>query len=401
MDPSTAPSRSSSAPSPQTPSIESPLQLPLVRQMLCDPTVSIRVRQNDARWRDENRISLVLAGFNPFAGEVYVPGRSGVASWLADPTASARDFNLGDRFILDLLFAVHDYLHVWSTRLIDVLAPSIGFGGPIGRDNFDDYVFAQLVSEAAATVGLDYWYLATVELDEVLPIGSLVRGGLTTPYHERDLAEYRRFHPALEVQTPRFFEALCDFYCSGVFVGFDAGDIVRSPRLMEWMKKEVGYGEQQRIIARRWFAYLSSDPIELTEAELAAPIDTTAPARRALVTAVGEALWAKVKERDVRPIPPRGLTPPTSPPDRIDFRYRTLDSVDPERVAAHPYGDDFQALSIQTVTRLDFELAQPLIGRHLRTIAEKRDPQLLAALTRGLPRLGAEPDLPRDLLFVG
>src|SRR5262245_45264774 len=221
----------------ETLSPESPLRLPLVRQMLGDRTVQVRARAVDARWRDRGRLRSVPSGFNPLVGDVFIPRHSGLEAWLREPTASARGFNGNDRMIEDLLFAVHDYLHVWSARLIRELQPALGFGAvPVTRANFDDYVFCHLVTEAAATVGLDYWYLGTLELGDVLPIGSRYRGGLTTPYHERDLPEYRRFHPKLEVQSPEFFGTLCTFYCSGKFPGFDADDVVRSPLLMAWMR---------------------------------------------------------------------------------------------------------------------------------------------------------------------
>jgi hypothetical protein len=157
---------------------ESPLKIPLVRQMLGDGTVALRPRAVDSRWRDRGRMMRVAPGFNPFVGAVFIPRSGGLEQWLAAPQRSARRFNADDRMFYDLLFAVHDYLHVWSTRLIQCLAPELGFGtAPVTRDNFDDYVFCQMLSEAAATVGLDYWYLSTVELDEVVPIGSTIRMG--------------------------------------------------------------------------------------------------------------------------------------------------------------------------------------------------------------------------------
>src|SRR5688572_16545693 len=103
-----------------------------------------------------------------------------------------------------------------------------------------------LLSEAAATVGVDYWWLCAVELGELLPIGTRVRGGLTTSYHERDRSEYRRFYPELEVQSLAFFGDLCAFHCNGEFVGFDGDDLARSPLLLAWLTQELRYGERQR-----------------------------------------------------------------------------------------------------------------------------------------------------------
>src|SRR5262245_44518388 len=93
--------------------LESPLRLPLVRQLPSDSTVTIQVRPVDARWRDRGRLPRLSAGFNPFLGTIFVSKHSGLEAWLREPNASARRFNREDWMLGDLLFAVHDYLHVW------------------------------------------------------------------------------------------------------------------------------------------------------------------------------------------------------------------------------------------------------------------------------------------------
>jgi hypothetical protein len=385
----------------ETLSPESPLRLPLVRQMLGDRTVAIKTRAVDARWRDRGKLTRVPSGFNPLLGTVYVPRHSGVEAWLREPSSSARPFNHHDRMLNDLLFAVHDYLHVWSARLIRELRPDLGFGAaPVTRANFDDYIFCHLVTEAAATVGLDYWYLCTVDLAEVLPIGSVLRGGVTTPYHERDLPEYRRFHPDLDVQSPGFFESLCKFYCSGEFVGFAASDLLHSPLLMAWLQKEVVYGKTQRENARLWFAYLSADAIEIEQRSAGAPIDTSSPARAELMREVGAALWSKVKHDDMLELAQGDVEPPASPERRRpDFRFHNANCVEDEVLLAHGHGPDFESLVSQVVARHDFAAFDHGLDPMLPILLEKRDPRLLGAL-RGQPRLDGC-DEPRDVMVLG
>jgi hypothetical protein len=184
---------------------ESLLRIALVRQMLEDRRFRLQPRAIDRTWQYERAIPMSVVGFNPFNGTIYYGARSFLARWLREPHASARLHNEGDYLVRELLFAVHDYLHAWSVALIRELAPELGYGStPIIREQIDRLAFCHLLTEAVATCGLDYWYLSTLELDDVVPIGSLTTG-LTISYHERFLPEYRRFHPEFRVQDPEFF----------------------------------------------------------------------------------------------------------------------------------------------------------------------------------------------------
>ena len=99
---------------------------------------------------------VTLAGFNPFLRSLFYANNSALSRWLAGPYGSARDYNEGDHLVREVLFAVHDYLHCWSAAAIAVLAPRSRFDtGPILRDNLEDFVYCHLLTEAAATAGLD------------------------------------------------------------------------------------------------------------------------------------------------------------------------------------------------------------------------------------------------------
>jgi hypothetical protein len=382
----------------------SPLRLPLVRQMLSDPTVAIRARAIDGRWHEQGLIGSAMGGFNPFHGTIFHARRTGLDAWLADPTRSARPHNLRDGLVRPLLFAVHDYIHVWATRLVQRLAPGLGFGaGRVTRANFDDQLFAMLLTEAAATAAVDYWWLCTIDLAEELPVGTRLRDGITTPYHERQVAELRRFHPELEVQSPAFFADLCAFYCSGEFLGFDADDVARSAVLHAWLEKEIRYGEKQREICRAWLAYLAHDDVVIPADRLADPVDADTPDRRALVEAVGEALWRKVKLDELQPLAASAEEPFASPADRRpDLRFCNLNTLDDARAFAPRAfsAEEFEHLLAQAVSRCDLDRFDRELVKLFPVLREKRDAPLLRALVRGQPRVEGAAGEPRDLLVL-
>src|SRR5690349_15023430 len=105
---------------------ESPCRIPLVRQMLADPQVRLVPRPMDGRWR--RWLNGCSAGFNGFSGSIDCPAHSPLAQWLDKPYESARHLNEDDGLMGDLLFAVHDDLHVWSYLAIRSIMPKIGFG---------------------------------------------------------------------------------------------------------------------------------------------------------------------------------------------------------------------------------------------------------------------------------
>ena len=372
--------------------------------MLADPAVRLIPRAVDSSWRLDQTTKLSTSGFNPFGGTVFYPARSALAGWLADPQQSARLHNPHDALLHDLLFAVHDYLHVWATQLICELRPELGFGSSrIDAHNFEHLTFALLLTEAVATVGLDYWYLATVDLNQVLPIGTSF-SGLTVGYHQRHLAEYRRFRPDLEVQSPAFLGELCRFYCSGHFIGFDANDLRRSPLLSRWLTHEVRYGAVQREVSRRWLRYLSDRELAVVEPDLARPIAIDAAWQEELIEAASHALWRKVKADVLEPLPPLVAPPWGSPPSRaLDVRFRNLNLVDDDALfAAGTTPVDPQLFAYyfaQVVSRFDHAAFDPEHRKLLPIALERRDAALLRTLVRDQPRLPVQEE-PRDLLFV-
>src|SRR5207237_1319288 len=85
-----------------------------------------------------------------------VRARSPLAEWLDDPAQGVRELNQDDALLTEVLFAVHDYLHVWAYHLVRDAVPDLGFGRPPASEaELEDHVFCHLLTEAVATVGLD------------------------------------------------------------------------------------------------------------------------------------------------------------------------------------------------------------------------------------------------------
>jgi hypothetical protein len=384
---------------------ESLLRIPLVLQAFSDRSFRFIPRSTDVRWTYRKRVPKKLAGFNPFEFACYYGQESRFAAWLEDPFGSARGFNEGDVLVKEVLFMVHDYLHAWAYSVIDQLFPRIRvLHGDITAETFDDYVFCHLLSESVATVGLDYWLLSQRGVDEYCPIGSDT-GPLTVSYRESLLPEYRRFCPRLEIQTPEFFRLHVRFYCTGEFPGFNAGDLMHSPKLLKWLQKELSYGATQRRLTRQWLALLAAEPIVVAEAALNAPVVTDDPVRQHMIDEVGRLLWAKVKEGDrstdlVLPAsPPARRAPANRPPD---FRFINMSHV-PEAQWAQALQsssvENFQFFFYQFVGQIPMtEFPDRLVTR-LPWLAEQRDVSLVLDLLGGLPRRGPLPGEPRDLFL--
>ena len=89
------------------------------------------------------------------------------------------------------------------------------------------------------------------------------------------------------------------FYCDGVFYGFSIQDIQRSPVIAAWLQHELQYGKLQRRYCREWFSYLSNGNIQISDDQLAAPIDFSIRYRKNLTSQIAERLWAKIKHDDL------------------------------------------------------------------------------------------------------
>ena len=383
---------------------ESLLRIPLVAQLFGGSGVAVVVRGVDSRWAYGDFVGGRIDGFNPFHGAVFVGRHSQLADWLPHRARSARAFNRKDRLVSELLFALHDYLHIWCYRWIDELWPELGFGtAPLSRANFEDMVFCHLLSEAAATVGLDYWYLACTRLNDVVPIGT-AQEGLTVSYSEAQAEEYRRFHPDLVVQQPGFLATLTRFYCDGIFPGFSADDMELSPILRRWLIHELSYGELQRKYCREWFAYLSGGAVRFDEAALAAPVRGSRRRQRRLTEAIAERLWSKIKANQpcepTRRFDPEALwRPPDDAPRLYQFVNLNRDGFPDKEKAAGLPARAMRYLLRQFVAGFDHAAFADEALALIPLLYAERDFELGRYLLRDMKRLPVAADEPLSLFL--
>ncbi|PTL80932.1 hypothetical protein DAT35_26750 [Vitiosangium sp. GDMCC 1.1324] len=369
--------------------------------MLSDPLVRFAPRAIDQRWHYERVLPVTLAGFNPFLRSVFYASNSAFSRWLADPHGSARDYNEGDHLVREVLFAVHDYLHCWSAEAIAMLAPWTRFDtGPILRDNIEDFVFCQLLTEAAATVGLDYWYLSTFNLAEQIPIGTTLVN-LTVNYHERYVSEYRRFCPDWNAQRPGFFNDLARFYCSGVFEGFDVRDLRRSPRLLKWLSHELSYGARQREYTRLWMSYLAAEEISYDPRELTAPVSIDAPWKQRLIHELGLVMFAKIKEDSDSGLSSRARNePPESPRERPpDFRFVNANVIPLMPEVSTPR-ESLRYYVLQRVSATAFDGLAAEVRQTLSRALRREEHEEVLRLIEGAERVRPVRDEPRDLFVL-
>jgi hypothetical protein len=369
--------------------------------MLHEPWVKLSPRAIDQRWYYEGVIPGSLAGFNPFLGTVFHARRSAFACWLANPYASAREHNAGDWLVKEVLFAVHDYLHAWSAAAIAALAPRARFGeGPLLASNLEDFVFCLLLTEAAATVGLDYWYLSVISLDERVPMGTNL-STLTVDYHERHLSEYRRFCPDWSAQRPEFLGDLARFYCSGVFEGFSAEDVRRSARLHSWLSHELSYGSRQRAYARLWLSFMATEEVSYAREQLTAPVSCEEEWKQRLMHELGLVLWNKVREDHDSGLSLRPLEAPPAGSSRAgpDFRFVNANVASPGPGAPlSPQSERYYVLQRVSATAYD-SVAEEAIEQVARALRRSEHDTVLRLIEQGQP-LPAEAAEPRDLFLL-
>lgn len=379
-------------------------ELPLVRQMLDDEGVRFVRRPIDQRWRYERRVGGSAGGFNPYRFEIQVPQQSALALFL-DGGTDLRELNRGDFLLHELMFAVHDHLHAWAVAMIRDLAPDLGFGeAPLTAENLEAHAFCHLLTEAVATVGLDYWDLAGRHLGDDLDLGSPFVT-LTSSYHEDHREEFARWCPELTVQSPGFFGLMARFYCTGRFPGTDREALGRSPRLLHWLEHELLYGVTQRRYTRQWLHHLGGLTAPVSDADLGEPVACDAEWQESLVDALGERLWEKVKLDRARPIGARpafsAWAAPTDGP--LDFRFTAASALDAPFDAIRERGmvpASFGALFDQVVSQVDGWTAPSTFVASLPALRKAASVALLEHCTQGLTRLTADGPHPPDLFLL-
>ncbi len=383
---------------------ESLLRVPLVKRAFTSLDFRLISRGVDAYWTYQKVIPITVSGFNPLQGAYFYSSNSFFARWLRQPFASARDLNENDLLVTEALFMAHDYLHSWAYQMIEKLHPEVKvFSRPINAENLDEFSFYHLLSEAVATVGLDYWFLSVNDVNHYCDIGS-VRGPVTVSYREAHLSEYRRFCTDFEVQTPEFLNRIAKFYAMGRFRGFDALDLRRSPRLLAWLSHELKYGVTQRRLTRSWLMFLAEERVEMPEAELSAPMAVT-PELEELTGEIAGALWRLVKyDEDLCGAWKQPESRRHSRHDRTpDFRFLNLNRWDPKQwrdLQFEPASKAFEYLLFQYVAAVPFASVPRERIKLLDLMRRESKPQLAQMLIGDLPRLPVGNEEPRDLFIA-
>lgn len=383
---------------------ESLLRVPLVKRVFTNLDFRLVSRGVDAYWTYQKAIPITVSGFNPLQGAYFYSTNSFFSRWLRQPFSSARDLNENDLLVTEVLFMVHDYLHAWAYQMIEKLRPGTGaLSKPITPDNIEEFSFYHLLSEAVATVGLDYWFLSVKDVNCFCDIGS-TKGPITVSYREAHLSEYRRFCPDFEAQTPEFLSRINDFYCTGKFPGFDASDLRRSPRLLAWLKHELRYGVTQRKLTRSWLMFLSEEPIEIPEAELSAPLAVT-PELGQLAEELAAALWRLVKDDEDLCGPwTQAELPRSSSRDRQpDFRFLNLNCWEPEQWRSLQFergSKAFEYLLFQYLAAVPYASVPRERLKYVELMKRESNPQLAQMLIGDLPRLPVSGEEPRDLFVA-
>lgn len=384
---------------------ESLLRIPLVRSMVTDPEVRFARRAVDTGWREAGIVRHDVTGFEPLGPAVYVAGRSRFATWRQDPAASARPHNERDLLLREVLRVAHDYLHTWATRLLQALAPERFVVGRPSIDDVERLTFLHLVTETVATVGLDYWYLCTLRLADVVPIGSTMAGGWSVAYHEAHRDEYRRFVPDLEVQSPAFFARWFRFYCTGGIDGAEPRGLVESPLLLRWLEHELRYASVQRKNARRWFRFLATGEVSARVSD-ARPMRVDEPWMGAIVRDVGLALWNATRAAAFRCepfVPALQMRGPSRA--AVDARFCVWSGLsEKERAAVLDASlgvSAFAYWSAQLIAATDHDAAAPVARATIHAAVRARSLRDVATATAGLRRVDGPDAGPRHIFFPG
>lgn len=384
--------------------------IPLFRQLVRESTVKIVTRGVDRKWYSSGYIP-VGAGWNPLTERIYIEKNSPFSRYLAGEN-DLRKLNFNDDFMKQLLFVVHDYLHIWALKTLQrefgVFCDS---KATLSHEELEKHVASLLLTEAVATEGLDYWFLNQVDLCRQIGIGSKIES-LTVECNTRDLPEYRLYCPTFDSQRSDFFHDVASCYVDGEFPGFDIRAIERSPTVLKWLRHEVGYAAKQREYSRLWLSYLNSTVSSAPKEELRRPV---ACDKRWLEEACGrlsEKLWAKVKhdrhdadqEQANQSSQGNWKNPATGP---IDFRFsnawafgdRLLSEI--ERRGVVPESNKF--LHYQLISGIRFDSLQEQGRRKVMNLGKAgKTRELLRYFEEDevMNKLGTPETAPDELFFL-
>lgn len=309
--------------------------LPLIGDIFSQNRVDFVQRPVDMRWHYSGIVPVSTAGFNPLGRSVFFGRQSYLETFLAeDELRIDKDI---DQMLYEVLFAVHDYVHIWSTyRVLEYLphcAEPSTWSDPAA---LDDLAFLLVVGELVATTTLDFWLLCDLNLGRELRVRTTV-GALTTAFRTSQIGETQELRPGFEVGSRRFFSWLANGYCGLGFEGFEGVDRTRLKEKAGWVIKEMDLSLRQRRLTRSWLHHLSGGFASAPKADV---IFINSSTRMKILGDLEEELWDTCRRRvplawpSARPTPAvLGLVPSTG----TDFRFNDILHVeDFERARLNP-----------------------------------------------------------------
>ncbi len=384
---------------------ESLLRIPLVDFVIHQNAANIVERPIDNQWYYQNLLATSTVGFNPFCGSLFCAKNSVLNKWLPDAHRSARPYNNEEWLIYESLFLVHDYLHLWTvSELLKEFDYLTADQIVLDQKVISDLEFIYMMSEAVATVGLDYWYLSKVNINEICPIGSRMVA-LTSPYREVDLHRYRVFNKDFVVQDISFFHWLVSGYCSGDFYGFTVADIKKDAKLFDWLAKEITIGNKQLQFIRQWLFYMAGLDIP-SGGELNQAIDMGIGNRQSMVEKIGRKLWNISQGTELPVMKPYHIELKSSKPLIYhDFRFKNirvlanwqeLVNQDLSRISTEQFG----YFTAQFLSSFYHEPACKITRDQINKIIALKDISALKRLTKNLSSVNSRHCGPDNLVFV-
>ena len=384
---------------------QSLLNIPLIDFVIKQKNAPILARPVESKWTYKGIFPISAAGFNPFCGKLFCAENSVFNRWLPQAHESAIPFNNGEWLVYECFFVVHDYLHLWAiSEMLEDLPYLKTAEVILDEKTISDLEFLYIVSEAAATVCLDFWYLAKTDINTLCPINSHFKG-LTSVYQEADLNNYQQYNKDFEVQSPSFFQWIVNGYCSGEFEGFSVDDLKENKKLSDWLGKEVTIAHKQVWFIRHWLHYLAGLD-EPDEAAISDPIKIDTSERESIISRLGDKLW-KIAQGELLPeMRPFNINIKSDVAgNKLDFRFINMLSLDNwEQLTERNYDDvsvqQFAYFAAQYLSAFQFDETGQISRKMVEEIIASKDTGRLKKLTNKLIPIKNGEIGPGDLVFV-
>jgi hypothetical protein len=227
---------------------------PVVRSMIDDTSIRFIPRRVDMRWYYRKAVPICVTGFNPFRNGIFYGQHSFLAEIISSSNAPIRK-DL-DWYLYELFFAAHDYVHVWCVQELTRELGAFEDAAMLrDRNQQRRFIYTLLLSEAAATIAIDYWLLCQRPVSRILPRRPTF-SALTTSFTHRDAARLRKIDAKMDVASKSFFDWLATAYFTGRFDGPSGSWGRLSGMQIDWVSAERVQANKQRRIATAWLSYL-------------------------------------------------------------------------------------------------------------------------------------------------